>query len=283
MREAHASFISPPTFFQGYLLRHWFTLSLATSVPFVLLFSYYWIIPESPRWLLSKNRIDEAEVIVQRMAKINGKTVPNNFLRKMEVEKEEGEREREKERRRGSVDFSISQVEILRRQGISCNGTNSGDGSGEPDRENEDRSPPPAATPMDLIRNPNIRKKFFILAFDWVANAVVYNGLSYNATNLGVSDYLAFFIGKNLVASTNGLRTTAPLVNMFSHSIGSQSICKDTDLYAKFRYVCECVCFFFKRDSRDFKRATVIPFAYTIHCIRISVVFQADSWKYRRT
>lgn len=153
----------------GYLLRHWFTLSLATSVPFVLLFSYYWIIPESPRWLLSKNRIDEAEVIVQRMAKINGKTVPNNFLRKMEVE-------------------------ILRRQGISCNGTNSGDGSGEP-AENEDRSPPPAATPMDLIRNPNIRKKFFILAFDWVANAVVYNGLSYNATNLGVSDYLAFFIG----------------------------------------------------------------------------------------
>ncbi|XP_076629444.1 organic cation transporter 1 [Colletes latitarsis] len=151
----------------GYLLRHWFTLSLATSVPFVLLFSYYWIIPESPRWLLSKNRIDEAEEIVQRMAKINGKTVPSNFLRKMEVE-------------------------ILRRQGISCNGTN----SGENETVNiEDRSPPPAATPMDLVRNPNIRKKFFILAFDWVANAVVYNGLSYNTTNLGVSDYLAFFIG----------------------------------------------------------------------------------------
>lgn len=151
----------------GYLLRHWFALSLATSVPFVLLFSYYWIIPESPRWLLSKNRIDEAEVIVQRMAKINGKTVPSNFLRKMELE-------------------------ILRRQGISCNGTNSGENETV---QAEDRSPPPAATPMDLVRNPNIRKKFFILAFDWVANAVVYNGLSYNATNLGVSDYLAFFIG----------------------------------------------------------------------------------------
>lgn len=52
---------------------------------------------------------------------------------------------------------------------------------------------------MDLITNPNIRKKFFILAFDWVANAVVYNGLSYNATNLGVSDYLAFFIGKRVI------------------------------------------------------------------------------------
>lgn len=78
---------------------------------------------------------------------------------------------------------------------MSCNGTNSGENP-ETNPETEDRSPPPAATPMDLIRNPNIRKKFFILAFDWVANAVVYNGLSYNATNLGVSDYLAFFIGK---------------------------------------------------------------------------------------
>ncbi|XP_014484477.1 PREDICTED: organic cation transporter 1-like [Dinoponera quadriceps] len=152
----------------GYLLRHWYTLSLATSVPFILLFSYYWIIPESPRWLLSKNRIDEAEVIVQHMAKVNGRTVPTNFLRKMEVE-------------------------ILKRQGISCNGKNTNDSNIEV--EGEERAPPMSATPMDLITNPNIRKKFFILAFDWVANAVVYNGLSYNTTNLGVSDYLAFFIG----------------------------------------------------------------------------------------
>lgn len=87
-------------------------------------------------------------------------------------------------------------MEILKRQGISCNGRN----SGEANIEIEDRSPPPAATPMDLITNPNIRKKFFILAFDWVANAVVYNGLSYNTTNLGVSDYLAFFIGKSAMS-----------------------------------------------------------------------------------
>lgn len=138
----------------GYLLRNWFALSLATSIPFVLLFSYYWIIPESPRWLLSKNRIDDAEVIVQKMAKINGKKIPKNFLRTLEAE---------------------NQKKIL-----------SGD-------ERSDRNI--SATPMDILRHPNIRKKFFILAFDWIANAVVYNGLSYNTTNLGVSDYLAFFIG----------------------------------------------------------------------------------------
>ncbi|XP_054275227.1 organic cation transporter 1-like [Macrosteles quadrilineatus] len=137
----------------GYFLRHWFTLSLATSVPFLLLFSYYWITPESPRWLLSKNRIDEAEVIVQKMAKMNKKPVPPNFLRTLQVE---SERLAEHKPSEPTSDFT---------------------------------------TPMDILRHPNIRTKFFILSFDWVANAVVYNGLSYNATNLGVSDYLAFFIG----------------------------------------------------------------------------------------
>ena len=41
---------------------------------------------------------------------------------------------------------------------------------------------------------PNIRKKFLIITFSWTANAIVYNGLSYKATDLGVNDYLAFFI-----------------------------------------------------------------------------------------
>lgn len=83
-------------------------------------------------------------------------------------------------------------MDSLKKQGISCNGRNT-DIFGI---TSDQRPPPQSATPMDIMRNPNIRKKFFILAFDWVANAVVYNGLSYNTTNLGVSDYLAFFIGK---------------------------------------------------------------------------------------
>lgn len=86
----------------------------------------------------------------------------------------------------------------MRRQGIACNGRNSGEVTSA-DLESDNRVQPISATPMDLLTNPNIRKKFFILAFDWVANAVVYNGLSYNTTNLGVSDYLAFFIGKYIL------------------------------------------------------------------------------------
>lgn len=52
------------------------------------------------------------------------------------------------------------------------------------------------ASPLDMFKYPNIRRKFFLLTFDWIALGVVYNSLSYNTPNLGVNDYLAFFIGK---------------------------------------------------------------------------------------
>ncbi|XP_076358159.1 organic cation transporter 1-like isoform X1 [Tachypleus tridentatus] len=62
-------------------VREWFKLSLITSAPFIFLVAYWWILPESPRWLLSNNRIDEAEVIIQKIAKVNKKEIPPNFIR----------------------------------------------------------------------------------------------------------------------------------------------------------------------------------------------------------
>ena len=40
----------------AYFIRDWQPLQLAISIPSLLLLSYYWFIPESPRWLLSVNR-----------------------------------------------------------------------------------------------------------------------------------------------------------------------------------------------------------------------------------
>ena len=47
---------------------------------------------------------------------------------------------------------------------------------------------------LELMRFPNMRRKFCILTFLWLSNSVAYNGLSYNSANLGVSSALAFFI-----------------------------------------------------------------------------------------
>ena len=54
----------------------------------VIACSYWFFVPESPRWLLSYGYIDEAEVIVQSIAKWNGKEISPNFVHEW-IEREE--------------------------------------------------------------------------------------------------------------------------------------------------------------------------------------------------
>lgn len=66
-----------------YLIRNWVQLTLATSLPFMLYYMYWFVLPESPRWLLTKGRFEEASRTLETLARVNGKEFPANFKQKL--------------------------------------------------------------------------------------------------------------------------------------------------------------------------------------------------------
>ena len=54
------------------VLPSWQVLLLLASLPKLLVIFSYKIIPESPSWLLCKGKIDEAQKMLEVVAKVNG-------------------------------------------------------------------------------------------------------------------------------------------------------------------------------------------------------------------
>ncbi|XP_068200013.1 solute carrier family 22 member 13-like isoform X2 [Antennarius striatus] len=71
----------------AYLIRNWRSLQIVLFSPLVLVVGiFYWLLPESARWLLTQGRKEEAIKEIRRAAKVNGRKVPEELLDKLEVE-----------------------------------------------------------------------------------------------------------------------------------------------------------------------------------------------------
>ncbi|KAF0023865.1 hypothetical protein F2P81_024495 [Scophthalmus maximus] len=63
----------------AYFITDWRWLQVVITAPYLLFLSYYWFIPESPRWLLSQNKKAKAVKITEDMAKENKMTLSKNI------------------------------------------------------------------------------------------------------------------------------------------------------------------------------------------------------------
>ncbi|XP_046393817.1 organic cation transporter protein-like [Ischnura elegans] len=75
------------TAFFSYFVKDWRMLQVALTVPGIIFFSYWWIIPESVRWLLTKGRVDEVKVLLNKAAKENKVEIPEELFKKITEEK----------------------------------------------------------------------------------------------------------------------------------------------------------------------------------------------------
>ncbi|XP_062324467.1 solute carrier family 22 member 2 [Osmerus eperlanus] len=63
----------------AYYITDWRWLQVVFTVPFIFFLTYYWFLPESPRWLLSQGKSSKAVEITKAIAKENNKTLSKNI------------------------------------------------------------------------------------------------------------------------------------------------------------------------------------------------------------
>ena len=57
--------------FTAWMIRDWMTFQTVVSAPLFLLLLLYFIIPESPRWLIATGRLTEAKDILEKASRKN--------------------------------------------------------------------------------------------------------------------------------------------------------------------------------------------------------------------
>ncbi|KAM3865961.1 solute carrier family 22 member 4-like [Diretmus argenteus] len=62
--------------FSAYFIRGWRMLIVVSAIPGFLYIPMWWVIPESPRWLLQRGRVEEAELVIRNAAKLNRVSAP---------------------------------------------------------------------------------------------------------------------------------------------------------------------------------------------------------------
>lgn len=62
------------------ILRSWKMFLIAISIPHLFVISFYYIVPESAQWLVSKGRVEDAINCLKRVAKINKKNISVDVL-----------------------------------------------------------------------------------------------------------------------------------------------------------------------------------------------------------
>ncbi|XP_070537804.1 organic cation transporter protein-like [Ptychodera flava] len=138
----------------AYLVRDWRQLSLCLCVPQIFMLFYFWCIPESPRWLLSRGDVKEAEVIILKAARVNKADI-SSLLPKLGQQYWE-----EQMKRRNNGGFNLRRKHSF----------------------------------VDLVRTPNLRRRCLNIFCHWTAISLVYYGVSLNISSINGSVYLNFFL-----------------------------------------------------------------------------------------
>ncbi|XP_045198863.2 organic cation transporter protein-like [Mercenaria mercenaria] len=67
----------------GYAIRDWSTLQIVCAAPGILFQIFWFVFPESPRWLYTQGKLEESKAVIRKAAKWDKITLPEKFFDKV--------------------------------------------------------------------------------------------------------------------------------------------------------------------------------------------------------
>lgn len=142
----------------AWVYNNYVVLQLLISIPPMILFVYYWIVPESVRWLLAKNKNKRAIKIIKKAAKVNGAQISEATLKQF------------KELEEAEANPKAKQTQIEAEKGQIW------------------------AALKGMLSTKVMWLRILILLYNFAINALVYFGLSLNSVALSGNKYFNFVL-----------------------------------------------------------------------------------------
>ena len=160
----------------AYLIRRWRMLHLVTSLLIIPQFFVYWlVIPESPRWLISKHKWKSFRKVIDKGLKMNRSRLPQNVLIPNEDEK--------------LLLLIPSDEEVVRHDSLYS------DVQSKEKSDNNSVGEAKEQISWGVIFTSKILvSRTCIMLLDWGIVALVYYGAGMSATLLGGNIFLNFFL-----------------------------------------------------------------------------------------
>ncbi|XP_055854570.1 organic cation transporter protein isoform X2 [Episyrphus balteatus] len=157
----------------AWLLPNWQLLQIVLSAPPLIFIAYYWMVPESVRWLIAREDYEKAKKIITKAAKTNKKELSVTLLDSFD---------NANKRRRGRCEEDKNWDHTK-----STSSTNSDNIRFESDEKGEIYG-----AVRDVFKSKKLCIRYALLLYIWGVNALVFYGLSLNSTNLSGNKYINF-------------------------------------------------------------------------------------------
>ncbi|XP_072013646.1 organic cation transporter protein-like [Amphiura filiformis] len=190
----------------AYIFPNWRHMQLFMSLILLLALPFYKLTQESVRWLISQGRIEEAEDVLQYVAKFNKiSSPPKRFLQELDELKLVNDQIGDEHKTNLQIDDDTKEVHKTTKGGYDklydqTKETNQRESKKSYENKYDALEDEKTNTKLkqhtflDLFRTPVLLKISMILFVNCFANSIVYYGLSLDSSHLAGNKYLNFFL-----------------------------------------------------------------------------------------